>query len=250
MNEGFSFRIKMDVSLSHIDESEFLEHYGILGMKWGVRRTPEQLGHKPRTPTEKWKVKQLDQIDRLYNKSYKKLDKAYKQDPIDESIMKYKRQLEAQQKKDREKIEKMSFVDVEQAREVEKEERAQKRKETVQAVGGAAMWTAKMALIGVRIGGTVALLNVLGDAGKTAMDFISSPEGQAALQKGGEAIRMFGNGELTALGIAKKFIVGNAPKSNAAKALSTLDVESLMPGANYVSPEEIGKILDIKVKDL
>jgi len=219
-------------------------------MKWGVRRTPEQLGHKPRTPTEKWKVKQLDQIDRLYNKSYKKLDKAYKQDPIDESIMKYKRQLEAQQKKDREKIEKMSFVDVEQAREVEKEERAQKRKETVQAVGGAAMWTAKMALIGVRIGGTVALLNVLGDAGKTAMDFISSPEGQAALQKGGEAIRMFGNGELTALGIAKKFIVGNAPKSNAAKALSTLDVESLMPGANYVSPEEIGKILDIKVKDL
>ena len=25
-----------------------LFHYGVKGMKWGVRRTPEQLGHSPK----------------------------------------------------------------------------------------------------------------------------------------------------------------------------------------------------------
>lgn len=27
---------------------EFLEHHGIKGQRWGIRRTPEQLGHKVR----------------------------------------------------------------------------------------------------------------------------------------------------------------------------------------------------------
>ena len=28
-------------------ENNELKHYGILGMKWGIRRSPAQLGHKP-----------------------------------------------------------------------------------------------------------------------------------------------------------------------------------------------------------
>lgn len=44
--------------------SDFLMHYGVKGMKWGIRRTPEQLGHikKPKKSVSKnlsnlWKTK-------------------------------------------------------------------------------------------------------------------------------------------------------------------------------------------------
>ena len=30
------------------NESNELYHYGVKGMKWGVRRSQEQLGHKPK----------------------------------------------------------------------------------------------------------------------------------------------------------------------------------------------------------
>lgn len=227
----------------------YLQHYGILGMKWGVRRTPEQLGHKPKTSTEKWKYKQLKQIDKLYEKSYRKLDKAYKEDPVDHSIMKYKRELESQHAKDRKQIEKMSFVEVEAARESEREEAREKRKEAVKTVGGAAMWTARMALIGARIGGTVAVLNVLSDAGQTAMDFLSSPEGQALVQSGSKIITDFGNGELTALNVAKKFVGVKLPDSSLNQALSTINVESVMPGANYIPPEAMSQTLSSVAKE-
>lgn len=41
-----------------------LTHYGILGMKWGVRRTPEQLGHRP-TKEERKTRKELDENYRI-----------------------------------------------------------------------------------------------------------------------------------------------------------------------------------------
>ena len=34
-------------------ETDYLAHHGIKGQKWGVRRTPEQLGHAPTIPKKK-----------------------------------------------------------------------------------------------------------------------------------------------------------------------------------------------------
>ena len=30
--------------MNELERSNYLAHYGVVGMKWGVRRTPEQLG--------------------------------------------------------------------------------------------------------------------------------------------------------------------------------------------------------------
>lgn len=37
---------------------EELLHYGVKGMKWGIRRTPAQLGYKPRSTRKKAKAKE------------------------------------------------------------------------------------------------------------------------------------------------------------------------------------------------
>lgn len=53
--------MRYESSLVPYYQGDVLEHYGIKGMKWGIRRTPEQLGHK----TEKLKKKNRVLEDRV-----------------------------------------------------------------------------------------------------------------------------------------------------------------------------------------
>lgn len=56
--------------------NDILEHHGIKGMRWGVRRTPEQLGHKT-SGKRKWRIRMKSSSERKeerYQKKKAKLD--------------------------------------------------------------------------------------------------------------------------------------------------------------------------------
>lgn len=62
----------MAMTMSSDDD---LEHHGIKGQRWGVRRTPEQLGHK--TGKKKWRIRMKSSAERKeeqYQRKKAKLD--------------------------------------------------------------------------------------------------------------------------------------------------------------------------------
>lgn len=55
--------------------SEFIEHHGILGQKWGIRRTPAQLGNLSKKDA-KWVKKKSDKVTaQAHKKSSKELSR-------------------------------------------------------------------------------------------------------------------------------------------------------------------------------
>ncbi len=124
-------------------------HYGILGMKWGVRRTPEQLGHKKAEQRERTlkvlKEQRIARIEKAYSKPIRRLAKMRYGNPYDTSIKKRLKDLEYYKKKDIAKVKAMDYDDMAEAMREDSQR-------IIKSVGKEAL----------RVAGAVAMYNLIG----------------------------------------------------------------------------------------